>query len=202
MGTPSAATERDATAPGLARRLHDAMRAAGSTVAVAESLTGGLLAAELVDAPGASATFRGSVTAYATDLKASVLGVDAELLAAEGAVHPEVALQMAEGVRRLMGAVYGVATTGVAGPEPQDGKPVGTVYIAVVGPEGSAVSSPRLSGERATIRRKTVTAALELLRDQLRPTAAAGGGVSSGGTTGKKPSSGIQWRNPAAESGS
>lgn len=175
--------------PTLARQLHSALRAAGSTVAVAESLTGGLLAAELVDAPGASSTFRGSVTAYATDLKASVLGVDAGLLAAEGAVHPQVALEMAEGVRRLMGAVYGVATTGVAGPDPQDGKPVGTVHIAVVGPQGSTVSSPLLSGERATIRRKAVTAALELLRDQLRPPAEGDPGVSSDGAAGKKSSS-------------
>ncbi|MFJ6216246.1 CinA family protein [Streptomyces sp. NPDC092296] len=187
--TTSGAPESGA-APGLARQLHAALRAAGSTVAAAESLTGGLLAAELVDAPGASATFRGSVTAYATDLKASVLGVDAELLAAEGAVHPEVARQMAEGVRRLMGAVYGVATTGVAGPEPQDGKPVGTVHVAVAGPEGTAVSSPRLSGERATIRRKAVTAALELLRDQLRPSAQGGARAGSGGpAAGQKPGS-------------
>ena len=96
--------------------------AAGATVAVAESLTGGLLAAALVAVPGASRCFRGSVTAYATDLKASVLGVDAGLLAARGAVDAEVAGQMAEGVRRLMGADYGVATTGVAGPDPQDGQ--------------------------------------------------------------------------------
>jgi nicotinamide-nucleotide amidase len=155
----------------LARDLHAALRASGGTVAVAESLTGGLLAAELVDVPGASATFRGSVTAYTTDLKASVLGVDADLLAVEGAVHPEVAVQMAEGVRRLMGAVYGVATTGVAGPDPQDGRPVGTVHVAVAGPEGSTVGSPVLSGERATIRREAVRAALELLGERLGPPA-------------------------------
>ncbi|WP_055585331.1 CinA family protein [Peterkaempfera griseoplana] len=166
----------DGEGSALAQQLHSALSAAGDTVAVAESLTGGLLAAELVAAPGASGTFRGSVTAYATDLKASVLGVDTGLLAAEGAVHPQVALQMAEGVRRLMGASYGVATTGVAGPEPQDGKPVGTVHIAVAGPQGSTVSSPLLSGGRVTIRRRTVTAALELLRQQLSPPGDAASG--------------------------
>jgi nicotinamide-nucleotide amidase len=140
---------------------------AGATVAVAESLTGGLLAAEFVAVPGASRAFRGSVTAYATELKGSVLGVDAALLAAKGAVDPEVAAGMAEGVRRLMGADYGVATTGVAGPDPQDGQPVGTVYVAVAGPEGLFGSSLRLSQGRATIRRRSVEAALALLDQAL-----------------------------------
>lgn len=151
----------------LAVRTHEALRARGGTLAVAESLTGGLLAAALVDVPGASATFRGSVTAYATELKASVLGVDEGLLAVYGPVHPVVAGQMAEGVRRLLGATYGLATTGVAGPDPQDGQPVGTVHLAVAGPEGTLVSSPRLSGGRARIRHGAVTAALELLVGRL-----------------------------------
>lgn len=145
----------------------DALVRAGATVAVAESLTGGLLAAELVAVPGASRAFRGSVTAYATDLKASVLGVDAALLAARGAVDQDVAAQMAEGVRRLLGADYGVATTGVAGPHPQDGQPVGTVYLAVAGPGGLFGTALRLSQGRATIRRRTVDAALDLLSDAL-----------------------------------
>ncbi|WP_244293456.1 CinA family protein [Streptomyces sp. MJM8645] len=152
----------------LAVRAHEALRARGGTLAVAESLTGGLLAAALVDVPGASATFRGSVTAYATELKASVLGVDEGLLAVYGPVHPVVAGQMAEGVRRLLGATYGIATTGVAGPDPQDGQSVGTVHLAVAGPEGTLVSSPRLSGGRARIRHGAVTAALELFVGRLR----------------------------------
>ncbi|MFJ4596310.1 CinA family protein [Kitasatospora sp. NPDC088861] len=152
----------------MAVRAHEALRARGGTLAVAESLTGGLLAAALVDVPGASATFRGSVTAYATELKASVLGVDEGLLAVYGPVHPVVAGQMAEGVRRLLGATYGIATTGVAGPDPQDGQPVGTVHLAVAGPEGTLVSSPRLSGGRARIRHGAVTAALELFVERLR----------------------------------
>ncbi|MFE5899705.1 CinA family protein [Streptomyces sp. NPDC056488] len=108
----------------------------GQTLAVAESLTGGLVAAELTGVPGASASFRGSVTAYATALKHELLGVDAALLAERGAVDPEVASQMAAGVRARLGADWGIATTGVAGPEPQDGQPVGTVYVAVAGPAG------------------------------------------------------------------
>ncbi|TDU03866.1 nicotinamide-nucleotide amidase [Streptomyces sp. 846.5] len=141
---------------------------AGATVAVAESLTGGLLAAEFVAVPGASRAFRGSVTAYATDLKGSVLGVDAGLLAAKGAVDLTVAEQMAEGVRRLMAADYGVATTGVAGPDPQDGHPVGTVHLAVAGPGGVSSTSLLLSQGRATIRRRTVEAAFALLDQALR----------------------------------
>ncbi|WP_431037229.1 CinA family protein [Streptomyces sp. P6-2-1] len=117
-------------------------REAGQTVAVAESLTGGLVAAELTAAPGASAAFRGSVTAYATELKHRLLGVDPALLAREGAVHPEVAAHMASGVRDALGADWGAATTGVAGPEPQDGRPVGTVYVAVAGPAVAAAPPP------------------------------------------------------------
>ncbi|MEU3463103.1 CinA family protein [Streptomyces sp. NPDC006733] len=139
----------------------------GLTLAVAESLTGGLLAAELTAVPGASRTFRGSVTAYATELKHVLLGVDAELLAARGAVDPQVALEMAEGVRSRLEADWGVATTGVAGPAPQDGKPVGTVYVAVAGPEGSAVEPLRLEGGRSEIRAASVDAALALLERTL-----------------------------------
>nr|WP_269453081.1 CinA family nicotinamide mononucleotide deamidase-related protein [Yinghuangia sp. ASG 101] len=139
----------------------------GATVAAAESLTGGLLAAALVAVPGVSAAFRGSVTAYATDVKASVLGVDAALLADEGAVHPRVACEMAEGVRSLLSGTYGVATTGVAGPDPQDGRPVGEVHIAVAGPEGTVAVAARLPGDRDRIRTLTVVRALELLRRTL-----------------------------------
>ena len=110
----------------------------GETLAVAESLTGGLVAAELAAVPGASKAFRGSVTAYATDLKRDVLGVDAALLDRRGAVDPQVAAQMAAGVRKVLGADWGIATTGVAGPEPQDGQPVGTVFVAVDGPSGAS----------------------------------------------------------------
>lgn len=154
--------ETDDTAE-LARRLVLEGTAGGFTVAVAESLTGGLLAAAITSVPGASAVFRGSVTAYATEIKASVLGVDADLLAREGAVDPEVARQMASGVRRLLGATVGLATTGVAGPTEQDGKPVGLVYLGYAGTDSEPVAEElRLSGDREAIRAQTVLRALAL----------------------------------------
>ncbi|MGW6691466.1 CinA family protein [Streptomyces sp. NPDC054961] len=138
------------------------------TVAVAESLTGGMVAAELTAVPGASRSFRGSVTAYATELKHRVLGVDAELLAAEGAVNAQVAEEMAAGVRRVLGASWGIATTGVAGPDPQDGQPVGTVFVAVAGPGGRKTARLRLNGSREEIRRESARTVLELLASELR----------------------------------
>ncbi|MEV0266854.1 nicotinamide-nucleotide amidohydrolase family protein [Streptomyces sp. NPDC050617] len=140
----------------------------GRTLAAAESLTGGLVAAELTAVPGASRAFRGSVTAYATEIKAAVLGVDAALLSARGAVDGEVARQMADGVRAVLGADWGVATTGVAGPEPQDGQPVGTVFVAAAGPGGAgSVRKLTLRGDRAGIRAESVRMALEVLLGEL-----------------------------------
>jgi nicotinamide-nucleotide amidase len=147
----------------------------GETLAVAESLTGGLVAAELTAIPGASKAFRGSVTAYATELKRDVLGVDATLLDRRGAVDPQVAAQMAVGVRKVLGADWGIATTGVAGPEPQDGQPVGTVFVAVDGPSGAdggsavggKVAALRLNGARTEIRMESVRSVLTLLLEQL-----------------------------------
>ncbi|WP_405019429.1 CinA family protein [Kitasatospora sp. NBC_00070] len=147
--------------------LHRALRDRGATLAVAESLTGGLLSAALVDVPGASATYRGGVTAYATELKAGLLGVDEGLLAVHGPVHPVVARQMAQGVRRLLGADYGLATTGVAGPAEQDGRPVGTVHLGWAGPDEAGTDSLLLSGTRETIRQDTVRAALRLMLGHL-----------------------------------
>ncbi|MFF4247945.1 CinA family protein [Streptomyces sp. NPDC001822] len=146
----------------------------GETLGVAESLTGGLVAAELTSVPGASRTFRGSVTAYATPLKRDLLGVDGALLDERGAVDPDVARAMAVGVRRILGADWGVATTGVAGPEPQDGKPVGTVFVAVAGPDGvRKVAGLRLNGGRADIRTESVRTLLELLSGELGENARA-----------------------------
>ncbi|MGW2640321.1 CinA family protein [Streptomyces sp. NPDC001348] len=147
----------------------------GETVAVAESLTGGLVAAEITAVPGASKVFRGSVTAYATDLKHGLLGVDATLLAQQGAVDAQVAAQMAAGVRKALGADWGLATTGVAGPDPQDGQPVGTVFVAVEGPFGTGSGSAgggkvvalRLNGNRAEIRMESVRSVLALLLERL-----------------------------------
>lgn len=135
----------------------------GMTIAVAESLTGGLVVAELVSVPGASAVVRGGVVAYATDLKASQLGVDADLLAEVGPIDPRVAEQMAEGVRRRLGADVGIATTGVAGPDPQDGHAPGEVWLGFATPGGVRVERLDLPGDRAAIRRGTVDALLGML---------------------------------------
>ncbi|MFC3690166.1 nicotinamide-nucleotide amidohydrolase family protein [Aquipuribacter hungaricus] len=135
---------------------------AGTTLGVAESLTGGALSAALVSVPGASAAYRGAVVAYATDLKAAVLGVPQDLLDAHGAVHPDVAAAMAAGAARVTGSTWGLATTGVAGPTPQDGRPVGAVHVAVAGPV-ARVQSLRLPGGREQVRRASTAAALRLL---------------------------------------
>ncbi|BFU42959.1 CinA family protein [Krasilnikovia sp. MM14-A1004] len=140
----------------------------GETLASAESLTGGLVAATVVEIPGVSSVFRGGLVVYATDLKHSLAGVPEELLADRGPVDPDVARALAEGARRRCGADWGLGTTGVAGPEPQDGKPVGLVYVAVAGPPGSTVRELRLSGPREHVRTESVTAALCLLVDSLR----------------------------------
>ncbi|MFJ7049800.1 MULTISPECIES: CinA family protein [Streptomyces] len=151
------------------------LRVRGETLAVAESLTGGLVAAAITDVPGASQAFRGSVTAYATEVKHQLLGVDATLLDQRGAVDPQVAAQMADGVRKALGADWGISTTGVAGPDPQDGQPVGTVHVAVAGPlgadsgafDGGKVASLRLNGGRAEIRMESVRSVLGLLLQEL-----------------------------------
>ncbi len=134
-------------------------------MACAESLTGGLVCAELTAVPGASATVRGGVVAYATDCKVSVLGVDPALTARVGAVDPDVADQMAEGVRRLFDAEVGIATTGVAGPDPQDGQPVGTVHVSVATPAGIVRRRLALGGTREEIRAETVRSAVVLAAD-------------------------------------
>lgn len=142
-----------------------ALLSRGLTIAVAESLTGGQLVAALIDVPGASATVLGGVVAYNTSLKHSLLGVSTELLAEHGPVHPEVAEQMAAGVRTALAvngkpADVGLSTTGVAGPQPQGGQPVGTVYLGVaIGTEVHSVALG-LSGSRSQIRSATVAAAL------------------------------------------
>jgi len=142
--------------------------ARSDTLATAESLTGGMVAVALTSVPGASAAFRGGVVSYATDLKAALLGVPADLLARHGAVHPEVAVAMAEGACDRLEASVGVATTGVAGPEPADGQPVGTVHIAVTADGATATRALALSGDRHQIRVATVEQALGLLVGMLR----------------------------------
>lgn len=140
----------------------------GETVATAESLTGGLVGAALSELPGSSATFRGGLVVYATDAKTSVAGVPPSVLSAYGAVSEPAAGALATGARDRLGSDWGVATTGVAGPDEQEGQAVGTVHVAVAGPTGTHVRSLRLPGDRDRVRLLTVTSALDLLRRRLQ----------------------------------
>jgi nicotinamide-nucleotide amidase len=148
--------------------VHRLLAAQGATLGVAESLTGGQLGETLTRMAGSSTTFVGGVVAYETRLKTSLLGVDPELLDREGPVHPDVARQLADGVRRRLGSTYGLSTTGVAGPEPADGHDPGTVYVAASGPTGTKVRELRLGGTRDLVRTLTVVHALDLLHKILR----------------------------------
>jgi len=155
-----------------ATRLIAELTRLGMSIAVAESLTGGLVVAELVSVPGASAVVRGGVVAYATELKSTLLGVDAELLAARSPIDPEVARQMAEGVRTRLGhdgapADIGLATTGVAGPDPQDGHPVGEVWIGLSMQGRVEARGLALGGDRASIRAATVSESLMFVMERL-----------------------------------
>ncbi|GAA2233195.1 CinA family protein [Herbiconiux moechotypicola] len=153
---------------GLAPRIVSALLAGRTSIAVAESLTGGLLTAALVDVPGVSAVLRGGVVAYDTAVKHTVLGVDAEVLAAHGPVHPDVAMQMAVGAREALAvagepAAVGVSTTGVAGPDPQDGQPPGTVYVGIAVGSDVRAHALHIEGDRAEVRAGAVREALSLL---------------------------------------
>ena len=152
----------------LAAAVLETLRAAGQTVAVAESLTGGLVAAALTDIPGSSVAFRGGVVAYATELKADLLGVDTAVLREHGPVYAPVAAAMAAGVRHRLGATWGAATTGVAGPDASDGQPPGTVHISVSAEGDTVVRTIALAGDRDTVRRLTVERTLGLLLGRLR----------------------------------
>ena len=157
----------NATADRVAR-LIDALATAAETVAVAESLTGGLVCSTLVHPAGASRVVIGGAIVYSTDVKASVLGVDQVLLAERGAVDAAVAVQMAAQVRTKFGSTIGVATTGVAGPDPQEGVAVGTVFVAVTSDRGDSVEEHHFSGTRDDIRWAAVDAALAILENSLR----------------------------------
>lgn len=156
-----------------AHELVVALTARGWSLGVAESLTGGALMAEIVSVPGASATLRGGVVAYATPVKESLLGVDAAILDEHGPVHPSVAEQMATGVRAAVAidgrqADAGLSTTGVAGPDSPDGQAVGTVHIGVSTPSGVRAFAFLFQGDRASIREQTVDAAIEALLQAIR----------------------------------
>lgn len=145
-----------------------ALREAGATIATAESLTGGLVCSTLVDVPGASDVVRGGIVAYAADLKASLLGVSDQDITGVGTVHPSIAEQMALGARERLAVTYAVATTGVAGPDPSEDHPAGTVFIAVAGPDHVEVRPLQLEGSRAEIRTATTDAVLDLLLEHLQ----------------------------------
>lgn len=142
----------------------DLLRARGETIGLAESLTAGLVASRLASVPGCSDVLRGGVVSYASEVKFDVLGVSPGPV-----VSPEAALEMALGARRVLGADWGLALTGVAGPDRQEGAPVGTVHLAVVGPTGERTHLLRLGerGDRETVRQMAVINALDLLRNQL-----------------------------------
>jgi len=141
-----------------AAALHLALAHRGETVGCAESLTGGELAALLSATPGASATFVGGVVSYATEVKRKVLGVSAERL-----VSPDCAVQMATGLRSLLGVDWALSTTGVAGPDTQEEQAVGTVYVGLAGPHDVRAAALFLDGDRGAIRSATCAGALDLL---------------------------------------
>lgn len=151
----------------LTAEIHRQLLSRGETVGTVESLTAGLVGATLTSVPGASATYRGGLIVYATDLKATLAGVPGELLADRGPVDPDVARALASGARQRLGSSWGLGLTGVAGPDPQAGQPVGTLHVAVCGPRQSSVRSFTLAGDRDGIRAGAVEAGLRLLRDSL-----------------------------------
>jgi len=152
----------------LLKRVHLLLRAGGSTIATAESLTGGRLAVALTDVPGASETYLGGVVSYATEIKASVLDVSPEIIDRHGVVSAECAKAMASGVRAVMGATYGISTTGVAGPADQEGKPPGTVFVGIAGPGLLEAVALELSGKRGQVQERSCREAFEALEAVLR----------------------------------
>ena len=152
----------------------------GLTLATAESLTGGGVGALVTSVPGSSAVYVGGVVAYASRLKVELLGVPDEVVDRFGVVSARCARQMADGVRAFLGADVGVSTTGVAGPDPQEGKPAGLVYVAVADERGQEVRELHLDGDRSAVRRATAEAALELVRDRMEES--TGGMLAGGGS--------------------
>ncbi|MFE5700869.1 CinA family protein [Rhodococcus koreensis] len=148
------------------------LTARGETVATAESLTAGLLTATIAGVPGASNVLRGGLVVYATDLKATLAGVDPARLAEDGPVAASTAQALADGARARCGADWGVGLTGVAGPDTQDGHPVGTVFLSISGVAGTSVLELGLTGGRWQIRKSAVSAAVSGLLDRVQETSA------------------------------
>jgi nicotinamide-nucleotide amidase len=150
-----------------AARLHAALLARGETVAAAESLTAGLFCATLASVPGASRTLRGGAVVYATDLKTTLAGVPADLLATHGPVSEPTATALAEGIRVRCGATWGIGLTGVAGPDPVGGHGPGRVYLGVTDGSTTEVVTLDLAGDRAAVRSGAVEAAFAALLARL-----------------------------------
>ena len=164
-------------AAAAARQVLAALARRTETLATAESLTGGLVGELITDVPGASVSYLGGVVSYATRLKATLAGVSPETLTALGPVAERTAAEMAAGIAARCAATWGLSTTGVAGPDQQDGHPVGQVFVAVHGPGGrSVVRELRLAGDRSQIRRSSAAYALALLAEQLGEEPSGGGG--------------------------
>lgn len=151
----------------LAAQLVSALQVRGETLATAESLTGGLLAGFVTGVPGASVVFAGGIVSYATGVKQDLLRVPPQVVEEDGVVSARCAEAMASGVRDLLGTTYALSTTGVAGPETQEGKPVGTVYVGLAGPDGVQPVPLQLDGDRAAIREAACVAALSTLLSAL-----------------------------------
>jgi nicotinamide-nucleotide amidase len=153
--------------PDLAAVVIRELIGSGTTLATAESLTGGGVGSALTSVPGSSAAYVGGVITYATRLKVELLGVPVEVVQGDGVISAPCARAMAAGVRRVLGADVGLSTTGVAGPDRQEGRPAGTVYVAVADERGETVRALRLDGDRSAVRAATTDAALALLRDRI-----------------------------------
>jgi PncC family amidohydrolase len=142
--------------------------AAGATLATAESLTGGRLAAAVTAVPGASVSYLGGFVTYATELKQALLGVSDDVVERYGVVSAECARAMAAGCRDATGATYALTTTGVAGPDPQEGKPVGLVFVGLAGPDAVSAVTMELVGDRHQIQDRACREALSALCGNLR----------------------------------
>ncbi len=160
LGTAVSALDDESSASALVRL----MRERGQTVAFAESATAGMIASRLGEVPGASAVLAGGIVTYATSSKAAVLGIDPGLLREHPPVSEAVTAAMAEQVRARFSTTFGVAVTGVAGPDGQDGVEVGQVFFAVAGPDGTRVHGRAITGDREQVRTRLATAALDALR--------------------------------------
>lgn len=159
----------------LGAHVHAELVRRGQTICCAESLTGGAVADALTAAPGASESFVGGVVSYATEVKTGLLRVPQDVVAEHGVVSAPCAAAMARGVRELLGTDWAVSTTGVAGPDSQEGKPVGRVYVGVDGPAGTTTHELDLDGERAQVREEAVRHAVEAVLHQLQRGVAASG---------------------------